>query len=123
LESILEYLNKLTTDAIIDLNTKEELKNFRDNYGEMNFVVVLNKDENKKYLETDFYKCVERLSNGPFKSMFYFGLIDKKNYSYEQFESKNKSKENQDYPDIVSVRLILQNFTFLIIITHFLYLT
>lgn len=104
MESILEYLNKLTSDAIIQLNNQEDLKNFRDNYGDMNFVVVLNKDEKKKYLETAFFQCVERLANGPFKPTFYFGLIDKKNYSYKQFENKNESKDQQNYPDIVSVK-------------------
>jgi len=103
LESILEYLTKLTSDPLIQINSKKDLENFRTNYGDMNFLVVLNKGENNEYEKSPFYKCIYDLANGQFKSMFYFGIIDKKNYDYKQFENKLKQENIENFPNIVSV--------------------
>lgn len=95
LEAILEYLNKVTSEPILYLQNKDSLSNFRENYGDINFLVVLDKDN---LANNQMFKCIEDLAKKSYKSMFYFGILDKKLYDYKQFQFK---KEN--YPDIISV--------------------
>lgn len=98
LEPLLEYLEKLSSNPIINLEDNQEaIKDFRANYGDVNFLVVL---EKKNLENSQFYQCLENLANNKYKPIFYFGILEKNFYNYPQF--KNIEKEN--LPDIITVR-------------------
>ena len=67
--SILEFIQKQTSPARIDLQSKEEVTNFRTLYGEDTFIVYYDGDKN-----SEWYKCIEQLAEKKFKPYFYFGL-------------------------------------------------
>jgi protein disulfide-isomerase A1 len=67
--SILQFIHKQTSPAIVELQSDEELKNFRNNYGEDTFVVYYDGDKN-----SELYKCIEQLAEKKFKPYFYFGI-------------------------------------------------
>jgi hypothetical protein len=71
--SILEFILKLTTPALIELHSEKEIKDFRSQYGENTFVVHYDGDKN-----SEFYKCIENLAEKKFKSHFYFGVYHDK---------------------------------------------
>ncbi len=65
---------------MVELKSEEELKNFKEDYGESSFLMIY---ENKN---SDFYKCVEELAENKFKILFYVGAINAKNYKESNFE-------------------------------------
>ena len=67
--SILQFIHKQTSPAVIDLPSEENLKNFRNNYGEDTFVLYYDGDKT-----SELYKCIEQLAEKKFKPYFYFGL-------------------------------------------------
>ena len=68
--SILQFIQKQTSPAIIELQSEEELKNFRTSYGEDSFVVYYDGDKNSQW-----YNCIEQLAEKKFKPYFYFGIF------------------------------------------------
>jgi len=114
-------LNKIVSNPIIDIKNIEDLKEFRENYGDMNFVVVLNKDKDNEYKETLFYKCVHNLANGNFKHMFYFGIVDKNIYQFNQFDNTYTPSKDSNYKEYFSDIVSVNWFKILNFILHHLY--
>lgn len=77
LESLLEFVDKLNSKALINLSDKELLKDFKKNYGENSFILVSDNESSK------LYKCFETLAEGKYKPLFYFAHINKENYDKE----------------------------------------
>ena len=100
--SLLEFILKSTTPAIIELHSENEIKDFKIQYGENSFVV--NYDGNKN---SDFYKCIENLAEKKFKQNFYFGLYD------EKTKSEGIKEKIQHNKIIVRIK-VLNNYYYLV---------
>lgn len=74
LESILEFLDKLSSPDIIELHSTSQIHEFSKNYGYFSFVLI--DDENNFY--TKCYK--EYASNEKYKPLYYFAKLSNQNY-------------------------------------------
>lgn len=97
LESVLEFLDKVEDEPIKYLNNEKDLKDFRSNYGEVNFLLSL--DYANKKEENMLLSCIKDLAKDKYLSQFYFGVIDKKIYKNIR---KDISLENNE-EDILTV--------------------
>ena len=77
LESMLEFFDKLTTKSVIELYDYDNLEDFSIKYGDISFLII---DDSKN---TDFYRCVEKLAEMDYKTQFYFGFLETKEYKNE----------------------------------------
>jgi hypothetical protein len=85
--SILEFIQKLTTPAIIEIGSRNQVKDFRKLYGENSFVVYYDGDKN-----SEWFKCIDDIAEKKFKPYFYFGLI-------------NDGNSNENLKNIIVVNL------------------
>ncbi len=83
--SILEFIQKLTTPAIIHLDSLDDLNKFRNSFGHNSFVVYYDGDT-----KSEWYKCIEQLAEKKYRQYFYFGLFADKNFSDSNQESTPK---------------------------------
>ncbi len=75
LVSVLEYIDKLTSSSLIEIESHNEINNFGKLYGESSFVMVYDKKD------SDFYKCVNELAENYYKTIFYIGCISIERYN------------------------------------------
>jgi hypothetical protein len=75
LESVLEYIDKLSSPSIIEIENQSEIQNFGKLYGESSFIMVYD-DKN-----SEFYKCVSNLSENTYKTLFFIGSIHISKYT------------------------------------------
>jgi hypothetical protein len=75
IESLLELVDKLSTDSLIEINSRELINNFYKLYGESNFIAVYDNKDSK------FYECIKHLAENKFKSNFYFGVIQQNEFT------------------------------------------
>jgi hypothetical protein len=74
-QSILEYLDKLNTPALIMLTSKEDLNKFYEMYGNSSPIILYK--GNSGILE-----CIQKLEEN-YKNLFYFGAIHVDAYADE----------------------------------------
>ena len=86
LESILEYVDKINSPLIRELEKIKNLNDFSKNYGDVSFLFVdygdledYNLDENKKNVKTNLLKCYKKIAE-KYKPVFYFAYVNKKKY-------------------------------------------
>ena len=82
---LLEYLIKLSTPSLIEINNNINLSKFYKDYDYFSPLIEYTSKENQ------FYKCIKNLSETDYKTLFYFGM-KKINYS-EDNAINNFSKE------------------------------
>ena len=114
LVALLELLQKLSTDPLVEIKTKEE---FYKNFGYYSPIVEIDKlpekkeekkkknddddddeesdtventENNKEEENDDFYQCIKRIANEDFIKTFYFGIIETKDYKEKiVFDNEN----------------------------------
>ena len=72
---LIELLNKLSSNSIIKVNSKEE---FFKKYGDFSPLIEILPQFIGKEEDSDFYDCIKRLANNEFIQTFYFGITESK---------------------------------------------
>ena len=85
LEPLLEFLYKLSSNPIININSKKE---FFQKYGDFCPIIEISSINGE---ESEFFNCVKNLANKEFLQTFYFGIITSKD---------NKEKIVFDYNNL-----------------------
>ncbi len=86
--SILEFIQKLTTPSIVEINSEIEIKEFRKQYGENSFMVYYDGEKN-----SEWFQCIENLAENKFKQNFYFGVFAKNpQENSQEFKEKIQNK-------------------------------
>jgi hypothetical protein len=73
IKTILELIEKLTNDSVQEIKSLEEMKAFKDKYGDSLLLAYNNK-------EADYYKCIKELANTKYRQFFYIAAIDELMY-------------------------------------------
>ncbi len=79
-EGLLQFVHKLSSPSMIQINSEEELKKFNENHLEGSYVMIY-EDAN-----SEFYKCVKDLAENKYKVLFNVAAIEAKNYKGKKFE-------------------------------------
>ena len=82
LQSLLEFVDKLNSPSVVDLDSMNELEHFMKFYGENSLLMVYEEKD------SEFYKCVRDLVEDKYKMLFYVGSIRIDKY-YDEKEGKN----------------------------------
>jgi hypothetical protein len=75
LKGFLEFVEKLSLDAVQIVKTTEDLNKFKENHGSDIITLTFNNDT-----ESEYFKCIKRLANEKYKQHFYITAIDEKVY-------------------------------------------
>jgi hypothetical protein len=89
-ERILEYIDKLASPDIVNIQTSKELINFSKNHGDVSFLLI-----DKDITISTYYKCYERAARY-YKPLFYFGYMS---------VSKYRNNFNVEVPALVVIYL------------------
>ena len=72
---LLSLLLKLSSNPIINIKSKEE---FLEKYGDFSPIIEVSSKYKEKEEESEFYECINKLSNKEFIDTFYFGVMEAK---------------------------------------------
>lgn len=116
LENVLEFLDKVQDEPIkyLDSKTDGKIKDFRTNYGEVNFILAINnaKDTNEKIdkdndnntsNKNELINCIRNLAKEKYLSQYYFGIVNKESYQNYR-KGKKQEIQNPNNFDMLTVR-------------------
>lgn len=76
MSTLLEYISKLNHPSLIDLDKAEDIKLFREKYGESTFLALYDSKNSM------FHKCVNLIGESiKFKTLFYIGMLKLSEYN------------------------------------------
>jgi thiol-disulfide isomerase/thioredoxin len=82
LESMLEYIDKITSPSLIKVNSDKKLKQLSEDHGDNSFLLII--DGEDRYNDFDIKECYQKLAEDKdFKPLFYFFLMKKNKYKNE----------------------------------------
>lgn len=88
-KALIEYLHKLSSSSLVQLESKAGLKDFLSNYGESSFVIY-NYDTSSVSMNT-FKSCINAVSEDvKYKPFFYFGIAKDKSILNEYLDGSFK---------------------------------
>jgi thiol-disulfide isomerase/thioredoxin len=82
LETLLEYIDKVLSPAVIQLGSNKKIKKFSEEYGDNSFLLVVDGDHH--YHDFDIKECYKKIAEDKeYKPLFYFFSIKKKKFKNE----------------------------------------
>lgn len=86
LESIVEYVDKLNSETIKEIQTQKEFLDYSKNFGDISFLLVAEGaldefalNEDNKSIKMQLLKCYEDIADY-YKPVFYFAYMEKKKF-------------------------------------------
>jgi hypothetical protein len=74
LETLLDFIERLSSDTVQKVRTVEELNQFRNKHSD-SFILAYDNTE------TEYYKCIAELANEKYKQYFYIAAIEASVYN------------------------------------------